>query len=458
MDLVLKPTQILTHQLIMTPQLQQAIKLLQLSRMEMVEQIQQELGENPALEAMPESENEINIHNVAEWHQYLDSDNYHKKHGSGFEAKESVSFETYTPTETSLAEYLLWQLLMTLSTPEDEKIGSFIVGSLDDKGYLKSSIEEIAAMSDTEPQRVNQVLTLMQSFDPAGVCARDLEECFLIQAHSLGHEDTIVSDIILNHLNDIGKRDYKAIGRTLRVSVEVVISAVNIIKGLEPIPARQFSGNKALYIVPDIFVYKKEGSFVIELNNSGMPRLCISSYYKNILANGASTKETKAYLQDKMRSAEWLIKSIYQRKKTICHVMESILKFQHDFFENGASHLKPMILRDVAQDIDRSESTISRITTNKYVQTAHGIFELKYFFSSFIQRSDGESMSSKVVQEKIRKIVAGEDPQKPLSDNKITKILNDSNINIARRTVAKYRESLKILPSSRRKKYTPHLK
>lgn len=451
MILKLQPIQIQTQQLIMTPQLQQAIKLLQLSRIELVEQIQQELGENPALEEKPESANEKDIYDATEFFQYLDSDNYHKKHSSGFEAKDSVSFETYTPSKTSLAEHLLWQLMMNSPTPEDEKIGSLIVGSLDDKGYLRSSIEEIAEMSGTEPHRVNQVLTLMQSFDPAGVCARDLKECLLIQARDLGHEDSIVSDIIANHLNDIEKRDYKAIGRTLKASVELVTSAVNIIKGLEPIPARQFSGSRTQYIVPDIFVYKKEGSFVIELNNSGLPRLRVSSYYKKMLANGDSTKETKAYLQDKMRLAGWLIKSIHEREQTLFRVMESILEFQKGFFENGAAHLKPMVLRHVAEDIDRSESTISRITTNKYVQTAHGIFELKYFFSSFIQRSDGESMSSTAVQEKMRKIIAEEDPKKPLSDNKIAKMLNDSNINIARRTVAKYREVLRIPSSSRRK-------
>ena len=195
----------------MTPQLQQAIKLLQLSRIELVEQIQQELGENPALEEKPESANEKDIYDATEFFQYLDSDNYHKKHSSGFEAKDSVSFETYTPSKTSLAEHLLWQLMMNSPTPEDEKIGSLIVGSLDDKGYLKSSIEEIAEMSGSELHRVTQVLTLMQSFDPIGVCARDLKECLLIQARDLGHEDSIVSDIIANHLNDIEKRDYKSI-------------------------------------------------------------------------------------------------------------------------------------------------------------------------------------------------------------------------------------------------------
>jgi RNA polymerase sigma-54 factor len=451
MYLELKPKLILAHKLIMTPQLQQAIKLLQLSRVELTEKIQQELGENPAVEEVPESAAEASIYDASEWHHYLDSDNYHKKYSSGFEAKESVSFESYTPTKTSLTEHLLWQLLMTSPSKEDEKIGCIIAGSLDGKGYLKSSIEDIAEMCNAEPYRVEQVLALMQTFDPAGVCARDLKECLLIQTRNLGLGDSLVSDIITDHLNDIEKRDYRAIRRALKASMEDLISAVNVIKGLDPIPARQFSGDRTQYIAPDVFIYKLEGDFVIELNNSGMPRLRISPYYRDIMAKGDSPKETKDYLGNKMRAAEWLIKSIQEREKTIYRVMESILTFQRDFFENGTSHLKPMVLRDVAEDINMAESTISRATTNKYVQTAHGIFELKYFFSSFIPCSGGEPMSSKVVQEKIRKIIAGEDPKKPLSDDKIAKILNDSNINIARRTVAKYREVLKILPSSRRK-------
>lgn len=441
-----------TQKLILTPQLQQAIKLLQLSRVELAEKIQQELGENPAIEEVTESPAEESTHDAAEWHQYLDSDNYHKKYSSGFEAKESVSFESYTPAKTSLTEHLLWQLLMTSPSKEDEKIGCIIAGSLDGKGYLKTSIEDIAEMSDAEPHQVEQVLALMQSFDPTGVCARDLQECLLVQARDLGLGDSLVPGIISDHLNDIEKRDYKRVSKALKASMEDVVSAVKVIKGLEPIPARQFSGDKTQYIAPDVFVYKLEGDFVIELNNSGMPRLRLSPYYKDIMVNGDSPRETKDYLENKMRSAEWLIKSIHQRENTIYRVMESILSFQRDFFENGISHLKPMVLRDVAEDINRAESTISRVTTNKYVQTAHGIFELKYFFSSFIPCSGGEHMSSTVVQEKIRKIIADEDPKKPLSDDKIAKILNDSSINIARRTVAKYREILKILPSSKRKR------
>jgi RNA polymerase sigma-54 factor len=422
-----------------------------LSRVELIDKIQQELGENPAIAEVPESQVEANIYDAAEWYQYLDHDNYHKKRSSGFEAGESVNFETYTPAKTSLAEHLFWQLLMTSPTPEEEKIGSIIVGSLDNRGYFKSSISEIAEMSNAEPYKIERVLGLFQSFDPVGICAKDLQECLLIQAYHFGLRDSLVSDIIENHLNDIEKRNYKAIARALRTSMEAVISAVNVIKGLEPIPARQFSGDKIQYIEPDVIIHGMESDFVIELNKSGMPKLHLSPYYKNILVNGEGAKDAKAYLQDKMHAAEWLIKSIHQREKTIYRVMKSILKFQRDFFENGTSHLKPMVLRDIAEDINMAESTISRATTNKYVQTAHGIFELKFFFSSFVQCSNGPALSSTVVQEKIKKIVAGEDPQRPLSDDKIAKILNDSNINIARRTVAKYREVLRILSSIRRK-------
>jgi RNA polymerase sigma-54 factor len=453
MFLELRQKPILAQKLIMTPQLQQAIKLLQLSSLELVEKIQQELGENPTLEEVQESIVEKNIHDAIRWHNYLDSYSYQRKSGFDTEVKKTTGFETYTPAKESLAEHLFWQLLMISPTPEDEKIGSIIAGSLDDKGYLKSSTDELAELSNSAPCRVEQVLSLMQSFDPPGVCARDLKECLFIQACNLGRGGSLVTDIIANHLKDIEKKDYRAICRALKASMEEVILAVNVIKGLEPIPARQFSDSRTQYIVPDIFVYKMEGDFVIELNSGVVPRLRISPVYRKMLVNRHSPNETKDYLLKKMRSAEWLIKSIHQRERTIYRVMESILKFQRDFFEKGAFHLKPLVLRDVAEDIDMNESTVSRVATKKYVQTPHGVFSLKYFFNSFIRGSHGESIASRVVQEKIRKIIAGEDSRKPLSDDKIAKILNDSNINIARRTVAKYREVLKIPPSGKRKQF-----
>jgi RNA polymerase sigma-54 factor len=450
MILELRQKPILEQKLIMTPQLQQAIKLLQLSSMELVEKIQQELDENPTLEEIQESIVERNIDDAIRLQDYLEFYSY-RHSGFAAEVKQTTGFEAYTPAKESLAEHLLWQLLMTSPTPEDEKIGSIIAGSLDGNGYLKSSIDELAELSNSAPCRIEQVLSLMKSFDPPGVCAGDLKECLFIQACDLNHGDSLVTEIIADHLRDIEKKDYRAICWALKESMEDIILAVNVIKGFEPIPARQFIDKRTQYIVPDIFVYKMEGDFVIELNSGVVPRLRISPVYRKMLVNRHSPNETKDYLLKKMRSAEWLIRSIHQRERTIYRVMESILKFQREFFKKGAFHLKPLVLRNVAEDIEMNESTVSRVTTKKYVQTPHGVFSLKYFFNSFIRGSHGESIASRVVQEKIRKIIADEDPQKPLSDDKVAKILYNSKINIARRTVAKYREKLKIPPSNSRK-------
>ncbi|MBT8374369.1 MAG: RNA polymerase factor sigma-54, partial [Deltaproteobacteria bacterium] len=274
----------------------------------------------------------------------------------------------------------------------------------------------------------------------------------LIQIKHLKIEDTLVKNIITDHLGHLEKRNYKSICKALKTSIENVVAAVNIIQGLEPKPGREYSDENPQYITPDIYVYKLENDFVVMLNDDGMPKLRVSSFYKKSVSRGNKISgEAEDYIQDKLRSAAWLIKSIHQRQKTIYRVMESILKFQHDFFEKGISHLKPMVLRDVAQDIDMHESTISRVTTNKYAYTPQGIFELKYFFNSSIRRVHGGTIASASVQEKIRQIIAGEDPKNPFSDDKISKLLQQSQINIARRTVAKYREILKVLPSNRRK-------
>jgi RNA polymerase sigma-54 factor len=261
-----------------------------------------------------------------------------------------------------------------------------------------------------------------------------------------------VIDIITNHLSNLEKKNYKAICKALKKSMDEVVSAINVIKSLEPKPGRQFSDETPQYINPDIYVYKLEDEFVIMLNDDGMPKLRVNSFYKSSISRGKNISgEAEDYIQEKMRSAAWLIKSIHQRQKTIYRVMESILRFQREFFENGIAYLKPMVLRDVAQDIQMHESTISRVTTNKYAFTPQGIFELKYFFNSSIRRSHGGSIASASVQEKIRQIIAGEDQKKPYSDDKIARILKEDQINIARRTVAKYREMLKVLPSNKRK-------
>jgi len=353
-----------------------------------------------------------------------------------------------------LREHLLWQLLMTSPTREEEKIGSLIAGNIDKDGYLDVPVEDLANESGATTDKVEQILSLMQTFDPIGVCARNLSECLLNQAKYFDLDDTIVIEIITNHLNHLENKNYKAICKVLKTNIEDIISAVNVIIGLDPRPGLQFLDEEPQYITPDIYVYKLDDNFVIMLNDDGMPKLRVNPFYKSAVKNGKKMPDNvKDYVQEKMRSATWLIRSIHQRQKTIYKVMESILKFQRVFFDKGIEHLKPMVLRDVAEDIEMHESTISRVTTNKFVHTPRGIFELKYFFNSSIRSVDGDALASASVQEKIRLIIESENPQKPYSDDKISKLLKEANINIARRTVAKYREIMKVLPSSKRKQF-----
>ena len=467
----------LTQQLIMTPQLQMAIKLLQLSRLELLDMISQEMEENPALEEVQETpgeeqaaeepeahttdsspEKEVTIeekiHEDIDWENYIDEYNSTGKASFESEEKETPRFETFIAQRESLSEHLLWQLMMASPSDEEQKIGNLIVGNLNKDGYLDTTVDDLAAVCGSTLEKVEGVLLLMQTFDPVGICARDLKECLLIQARHLDLDGSIVTAIIENHLNHLENKNYRAISSALKVSLNDVIAAVQVIRELEPKPGRQFSDEEPQYITPDIYVYKYEDDFVIVLNDDGLPRLRVNSFYKKaITRDGSFSGHAKEYIQDKLRSATWLIRSIHQRQKTIYRVMESILRFQHDFFERGISHLRPMVLRDVAHDIGMHESTISRVTTNKYAYTPQGLFELKYFFNSSINRIEGEAIASASVQEKIKQIIESENPRKPYSDSKISQILKRENINIARRTVAKYREMLKVLPSNKRKQF-----
>ncbi len=468
----------LTQQLIMTPQLQMAIKLLQLSRLELLDTIRQELEENPTLEedvqevapeeqsaeqsedlpAEPPSTKEVTIEEKIrddiDWNNYIDEYNSSGRVHFEIERKDAPNFESFVTRKESLHEHLLWQLLMTSPTEEEEKIGTLIAGNLDKDGYLDVPVEYLANESSAAPDKVEQILSLMQTFDPIGVCARNLSECLLIQAKYFELDDTIVIEIITNHLNHLENKNYKAICKVLKTNIEDIISAVNVIIGLDPRPGLQFLDEEPQYITPDIYVYKLDGNFVIMLNDDGMPKLRVNPFYKSAIKNGKKMPDNvKDYVQEKMRSATWLIRSIHQRQKTIYKVMESILKFQRVFFDKGIEYLKPMVLRDVAEDIEMHESTISRVTTNKFVHTPRGIFELKYFFNSSIRSIEGDALASASVQEKIRLIIESENPQRPYSDDKISKLLKEDNINIARRTVAKYREIMKVLPSSKRKQF-----
>jgi RNA polymerase sigma-54 factor len=478
MELGLQQSLILTQQLVMTPQLQQAIKLLQLSRLELAEMIQQEMEQNPALEESAidelsdknitalESKTETleketpikeitieeKIRTDTDWENYIHEYNSTGRVYTESENTEAPNYEAFTSEKKTLKDHLQWQLGLYGLSEQQEKIGIMMIGNLNKDGYLCSDVEEIAQACSAEIEIVENVLSVLQTFDPPGICARDLCETLLIQVRQLGIDNPIITEIIKYHLKNLENRNSKKIAKALKISTDDVRAAVNIIQYLEPKPGRKFSTDEPAYITPDIYVYKDGNGFKIVMNDDGLPKLKINRFYKDAIANGRKiSKDTKNYLNEKMQSASWLIKSIHQRQKTIYLVMESILKFQKKFFENGIAYLKPLILKDIAEDIEMHESTISRVTTNKYAYTPQGLFELKYFFNSSIERTGGESMASASVKDKIRLLIENEDHESPLSDEKLSSILKSANIQIARRTVAKYRKVLNILPSNKRK-------
>jgi len=465
----------LSQQLIMTPQLQQAIKLLQLSRLELLETIHEELEINPMLEEMQEetSENDSRIDEAREptdefkeiqvlesmrkdfdWESYLDE--YNTSTPVLFETdpnREAPSYDYRLTLPDTLQDHLLWQLRFSDLTDSEKEIGMFIIGNLNGDGYLDASVEEITAMAEVGAQEVEQVLSRVQVFDPVGVAARDLKECLLIQAKNLNLDDDLPISIIENHLHYLENKNFQALVRAVKRTPKEVKFAVDLILGLDPRPGSAFNEESVNYISPDIFVFKVEDEFVILLNEDGMPKLRVSSYYREALSHDAVIPtDAKEFIHSKLRSAAWLIKSIHQRQRTLYKVGQSIVKLQGEFFEKGVAFLRPMVLRDVAEDVGMHESTISRVTSNKYMDTPHGIFELKYFFNSSINSILGEAVASESVKERIKQLVKGEDSSDPYSDQEVVEILERENISIARRTVAKYREMLGILPSSKRRK------
>jgi len=493
MALEIKQSLKLSQQLVMTPQLQQAIKLLQLNRMELAEVVNQELMENPVLEELtetPEGENQISPEagpDAADpeaeqrrdedsflkptpkeeqlvagkddfnWESYVEEFNSSSSSAPSMREinDELPSFENVLTKTTSLEDHLTWQLSMVALSETERKLGELIVGNLSDDGYLNANLEDLARETHVEFEDAEEVLKIVQNLDPVGVASRNLQECLAIQAKFMKPRQPLVEKIIEKHLSDLERKNYQAVAKALSLPLEKIIEATKLILEFEPKPGRSFHTSDTQYITPDIYVYKVAEEFVIVLNEDGMPKLRISPYYKNILASAQKdqNKVTKEYVQDKLRSAVWLIRSIHNRQKTIYKVTEAIVKRQRDFFEKGVQHLKPMILKDVANDIGMHESTISRVTTNKFVHTPVGIFELKYFFNSSINSADGsDALASEAVKEKIRQMVAKEDQKNPLSDQKIVELLRVENIDIARRTVAKYRDMLGILSSGKRKK------
>lgn len=476
MALQLRQALNLSQQLIMTPQLQQAIKLLQLSRLELLDTINQEIEENPLLDDQinddieddkvtteekvsedldDQLEKEITVDGKIgddiDWETYLSE--YNTGWGeTQSEVREAPPFENITSSKTSLCSHLMWQLNMGDFNDAQRDIGLQIIGNVDEDGYLKCSLEEICYLTGRDERMVSETLAKIQQFDPVGVCARDTRECLLIQAGFQNLGGTIVEQILIDHLDNLINKRYDRIAKNLSVSLDEVLSAVSIITEFEPKPGRKYSADDAIYISPDIYVFKVGDDYEIILNEDGMPKLKINHYYREILHNRDSVPEkTKLYIQEKLKSAAWLIKSIHQRQRTIYRVTESIVHFQRGFFDNGVAHLKPLVLRDVAEHTQMHESTISRVTTNKYVHTPQGLFELKYFFNSSINSMDGGSIASESVKAHIKNIIKSEQKSKPYSDQEVVDKLKEFNVDVARRTVAKYREALGILPSRKRK-------
>jgi RNA polymerase sigma-54 factor len=481
MAIELKQQLKLSQQLVMTPQLQQAIKLLQLSRLELEQTVNQELQENPVLEMIEVEEElpkeiaredeaasqsspdapaaasdtrEASDHDKIgdlDWQNYMDA---YPQTGMSVarDDDERRGIEATLTRRETLHDHLEWQVGLSDLSDDQKQAAGWILGNLDENGFLRATVEELVRQSGSDEAVVESTLARVQAMDPAGVAARDLRECLLNQLGPFGIRDPLARTLVDQYLDALQKRDFRRISRELGVSIEEVAAAANLVAQLEPRPGRAFGGEEPIYITPDIYVHKIGDEFHIVLNEDGLPKLKINSLYRDVLAKDRSVeKDTREYVQEKVRSAMWLIKSIHQRQRTIYKVMESIIRYQREFFERGIAYLKPLNLRDVADDIGMHESTVSRVTTNKYAHTPQGIFELKYFFNSSINRVNGDAIASESVKEKIRKIISSEDTRRPLSDQRIAEMLKTANIDIARRTVTKYRESMNILSSTRRR-------
>lgn len=477
----------MSQQMVITPQLQQAIKLLQLSRIELTELVRDELLENPLLEESQEmeasSEEQVSAIEMREsvenlrdasdayegdtnleikvdqapkdnfdWQTYLENSAYLPPvEAGGRRHDELPTVEATLSRPETLTEYLLWQIRLSDFSPFEEEAAEYIIRCLSSNGYLRElSVPQLARNLDTSPLRIEKILRKIQQLDPLAVASRSLEECLWVQVHHPEHpiEDPLVLGMICKHLGNLESRKYTAIARDLGETVEEVCEAMKVITELEPRPARAYAGETSPYIIPDVYISKVDDEFVVSTNDDGLPKLQISRAYR---MDGDEDEKTRDYIQDRLRSAQWLIRAIQQRQKTILRVTQSVLKFQREFFEKGVQYLRPLILRDVADDIEMHESTISRVTTNKYVHTPQGIFELKFFFNAGFGRDHSQDFAAEAIKIKIKNLIDHEQPSQPYSDQKLVECLQEEGIDIARRTVAKYREQLGFLPSSKRR-------
>jgi RNA polymerase sigma-54 factor len=458
-------------QLVLAPQLRQSLELLQAPLFELRALVRQEMEQNPTLEEQPEDVEQIEIEPTTteiaeeagvqdefeklarldeEWREYFNQNQITPRYSSEEAARRQYFLDSLSQP-ISLQQHLLNQLAFADLSESDAQLCELLIGSIGEDGYLSTSIEDLAATTGHDAGDLKRMLDVVQEFDPIGVGARDLRECLLIQLRRLGKGDSLAAAIVSDHLADLGARRYADIARALKCEVDAVQEAARLIATLEPKPGRVFSADATSYVTPEVIVQKVDGEYVVILNNDQIPRLHISEHYRQLMNDDNTTDDVKNYIREKIRAGLFLIKSINQRQQTIYNIAKEIVAVQRDFLDHGVTHLRPLTMAQVAQIVGIHETTVSRAIANKYMQTPRGTFEMKYFFTPGYVTADGHAVSNKAVKDAIARLVEEEDPDNPLSDQDIVRRLAEQGYNVARRTVAKYREELKILPSHLRR-------
>jgi RNA polymerase sigma-54 factor len=461
--------------MVLAPQLRQSLEMLQAPVLELRAMIQAELNSNPTLEELPADAPQIEVEKINteledhksmdfrkefeiltrlddEWKDYFFQERERNSYSAHSEEKRDYLYESITQTQ-SLQEHLLHQLALAEFGEADRALGELIIGSISDDGYLASSIEELAATCNADVGHMQDILAIVQDFDPLGVGSRDLRECLLFQLERLGKAESTAGRIVSGHLERLAAHKLQEIAKALKLPIEEIQAAANFIATLEPKPGRAYGSESSPYVTPEVVVQKVEGVYVVLMNDDDLPRLRISKHYRSLMNNEGTGAEVRDYIQDRVRSSAFLIKSIHQRQQTIFKIATEIVKVQQDFFDQGIAHLKPLTMSEVAAVVGLHETTVSRAVAGKHIQTPQGIFEMKYFFTPGLKTDAGGVVSNKTVKDSLASLVASEDPEHPLSDQELLEILNERGIQIARRTVAKYRIALKIAPSHMRKKY-----
>jgi RNA polymerase sigma-54 factor len=453
-----------TQKLIMTPELQLAINLLQLSSLELHEYVQDELLNNPVLEVEEPEEPEKRSEELTgsekmekdsiDWDEYLRDEGMEPPPSFSLRQHDDMpGYDHYLSKEPTLQEHLMFQLGLCSLTATEHRIGEFLIGNIDQHGYLKGDIAELALLIGTDPADIMAILEIIQKFDPVGVGARDIQECLLLQIHEKGDAHPLAVQIVESYLADVADSKFRKIAAELRVDPTEVQAAVDYIRTLEPKPGRLVGDIRDVrYVVPDVVVENVEGDYVVMVNEHSTPRLTVNPYYRSLLGRENDGSNADSFIKNRLDSALWLLRSIEQRRLTLFRVTESVVAMQSGFFDHGIKHLKPMTLRQIAEEIGVHESTVSRATSNKFVQTPRGLFPLKFFFASGVEDFHGTAVSSESIKSHLRELIDGENVYRPLSDQKLMELLEQRGIVVSRRTVAKYREEMAIPSSNKRKR------